>query len=152
MATKFDTKTSSNLADVRNTKQNFLNLNDNKALPSDIKTRIKDSPIGSFDTNDLQLDLWSQFFSLKTHSVVSETANQHYRGDNYISGRSKADNEKDFSQELISYIYQNEFSRIENNMYHGVKIEKLDEDSEVDYTYENGVFSYNPAIINTEGD
>ena len=150
MATKFDTKTSSNLADVRNTKQNFLNLNDNKALPSDIKTRIKDSPIGSFDTNDLQLDLWSQFFSLKTHSVVSETANQHYRGDNYISGRSKADNEKDFSQELISYIYQNEFSRIENNMYHGVKIEKLDEDSEVDYTYENGVFSYNPAIINTE--
>jgi hypothetical protein len=152
MATKFDTTTSSNLADIRNKKNAFENLNEKRALPSDIKSRMKNqSPVGMFDTNDLQLDLWSQFFGLKTHPIISEVANDFYRGNLYVKGRTKADNEREFAQEFVSYLYQNEYSRIEDNSYLGVKIkEKQFEDSEIGYELKDGVFTYDPEKFNIQ--
>ena len=149
MASKFDTAKAASLAEIRNNRNNFNNLNNNPALPFDIKEKLKnETPVGMFDTNDLQLNLWEQMFSLKTHPSVSETANNFYTKD---TKRKKADNEKDFAQEFINYIYQNESTRIDNNEYNGVKIKEY-EGEDVDFVAEliDGVFYFNPLQFNIE--
>ena len=147
MAAKFDTSTSANLAEVRNMQEKFETLHENKALPTDIKERMsKNSPIGMFNTNDLQLGLWSQFFRLKTHKALSLAANKGIK-ERYLKGRTKVDNEKDFSDEFMSFLYQNESSRIVNNSYKGYEIYKLEEQSEEAYVYEDGKFFFNEEAI-----
>lgn len=160
MATKFDTATSANLAQIRNNKVLFDELSEKAALPLDIKRKMKqDSPIGMFDTNDLQLNLWGTtydkkgnikstgFFSLKTNPLISQKANEIYQGKMFVKGRKKADNEKDFAEEFISYLYQNEYTRLENDMYRGLGIYPL-ENSEELYEVKDGKFYYNVAEVN----
>jgi hypothetical protein len=147
IATKFDTATSSTLAEIRNNKALFDDLDSNPALPVDIKDMIiKESPIGMFDTNDFQLNLWERFFSLKTHEVISNKANEAF-SEMYIKGRKPADNEKDFAEEFISYIYQNEFTRIKNNVYKGLEFKPSSELGDVQYEIEDGVFTYNELEV-----
>ena len=148
MATKFDTSTSSSLAEVRNMQEKYDTLHQQEALPKDIKQRIENSPVGMFNTNELQLSLWSQFFRLKTHTSLSQAANKGVK-ERYQKGRTQVDNEKDFSDEFLSYLYQNESSRIENNSYKGYEIYKLEEKSEEPYIYEDGKFFFNENYINT---
>jgi len=148
MATKFDTATSASLAEVRNMQEKFDTLHENKALPENIKDRmLKDSPIGMFNTNELQLELWGQFFSLKTHKVISKTANEGIKG-RFQKGRTKVENEKDFSEEFISYLYQNESTRIENNVYRGYTIFELENPGEnEEYRVEDGKFFFSKPFV-----
>jgi hypothetical protein len=123
MATKFDTATYSDLSEVRTAKNKFDSLvADNPALPSDLKEKILGSAIGMFETNNLQLKLWEQFFSLKTNPIILDKADSLYKGKLYTPGRTKAMNQKDFAEEFISYLYQNEFTRLENDSYRGMAV------------------------------
>jgi hypothetical protein len=146
-ATKFDTATSATLAEIRNNQIAFDTLHEQAALPTNIKTKmLKDSPIGMFETNGLQLKLWGGFFSLRTHQVLADKANETYKGKLYIGGRSKADNQKDYSEEFISYVYQNEYSRIHNNRYKQLELNPVDEDIEEGYIAD-GKFFFNEAEV-----
>jgi hypothetical protein len=147
MATKFDTSTSNSLAEVRSMQEKFDTLHQNKALPSDIQERmIKGTPIGMFNTNELQLELWGQFFSLKMHNAISDAANKGIKN-RYQKGRTKVENEKDFSEEFISYLYQNESTRIENNTYNGYSLFKSEDSSVEEYRVEDGKFFYNDEFM-----
>ena len=150
MATKFDTSTSANLAEVRNMQEKFENLHLEKALPSDIQDRMtKDSPIGMFNTNELQLELWGQFFSLRNHDALIKAAAEGIKK-RHQKGRTKVDNEKDFSEEFLSYVYQNETSRIENNAYKGYSIFEVEDGSTETYRIEDGKFFYDEKFIEGE--
>jgi hypothetical protein len=148
-ATKFDTSKATTLAEIRNNKKLFDNLSSNAALPTEIQDMIlSSSPVGMFDTNQLQLDLWSGFIALKNHEQISAKSLEHYnyQSDLLQPGRKPSDNEKDFAEEFVSYIYQNESTRIENDTYAGVSI-KADETEEFT-DIKDGVFTYNPFHIN----
>lgn len=147
LATKFDTSTSASLFEVRDMKSKFDNLYTESALPVGIKKMMtNDSPVGMFNTNDLQLELWGQFFALRNHENVALTADEGYIG-RYISGHTKLDNEKDFSEEFMSFLYQNEASRIHGKNYAGYNLNEVTDGSVEEVSFEDGTFHYNPEYI-----
>ena len=74
-STTFDTKAESTLSEVRKNIDNFDSLNNNKALPANIKSLIlNQSAVGPFESSKMVQKLFSNFASLKNNDALIRKA------------------------------------------------------------------------------
>jgi hypothetical protein len=157
-STTFDTKTNSSFSELREMKRKFNDLNaENKALPEDInKLMLQDSPIGMFESTEIQFELWSNFFPLATDEIMVGKMNAGFRNNkiySQIEPGKKSEIEQMFAGDFINYLYQNEYNNITNNKYktkEGPIVEiEIDTtiENETGYHFVDNKFSYNPILI-----
>jgi hypothetical protein len=144
-ATTFDTKASSKLSEVREKKEKFDSLNDNAALPANIKNMIlKDSAIGPFESLEMISKLFSNFATLRNNRALISKAVAG-RFDAKELGIKLEDHIESYQNEFISYLYQNEYNRFDASNLNGFAVE---EDASIPkYEFKNGVLKYNASFI-----
>lgn len=146
-ATTFDTKASSKLSEVREKKNKFDRLNDNMALPENIKGMILDhSAVGPFESLNMITKLFSNFGMLRNNkALISKALAGRY--DAKELGIKLEDHIESYQDEFLSYLYQNEYNRFDASNLNGFEV--VSDSSIPKYEFENGVLKYNPSFIHS---
>jgi len=145
-STTFDTKAESTLSEVRKNIDNFDSLNNNKALPANIKSLIlNQSAVGPFESSKMVQKLFSNFASLKNNDALIRKAEAGIFKSLDLGIRPEQHVEL-YQNDFIWYLYQNEHNRINDNTYAGVTL--IADNSVELYELNNNVLRYNPELVN----
>jgi len=148
MSTKFDTKASNSLSEIREKEDKLNNLTeDNKSMPPNIvETIAKHSSLGMFNSNKMVLNLFSKFSFIKNNSALIKLAAKS-KFEALDLGIQPDKHAEMYQDDFIWYLYQNEHNRITDNQYDGVT---LIADESIEKFELNGTeFKYNPVFLNS---
>lgn len=108
-----DTSKSGTLYEAQNKAGLIQDLMQDARIPKQILTSImNESPISSFFIQEFQLDIWGPLFTLRNHKAVRSFLNENARREDITDtfGDKETFN-KEFANDLVSYIFQNSMNR-----------------------------------------
>jgi hypothetical protein len=107
-----DTSKSGTLYEAQNKTALIKDLMQDARIPQSILTRImNESPISSFFIQEFQLAIWGPIFTLRNHKAVRDYLSTASRSDIVDTFGDTETFNKEFANDLISYIFQNSSNR-----------------------------------------
>ena len=131
MNTNFDTSRSATLFDAQRKSQLLADLREEGMFPSAmIDAILTESPIGSFNVQDFQVELWQDLFKLRNNPVLNTFIMDKMKDLNEFNDAKDAtfgDAEKmvnELRNDLTSFIFQNSIRKfnINDKVYRGMDI------------------------------
>lgn len=148
-----DTSKSGTLYEAQNKTALIKDLMQDARIPKEILISImNESPISSFFIQKFQLDIWGPIFTLRNHKAVRDYLSTASRSDIVDTFGDSETFNKEFANDLISYIFQNSSNRFSLDKiteYRGLSVkENLKQENPI--VIEGNTLSVNKAKLKTK--